>query len=305
MSLYGSFKGVGPSGFGYSSTAEQVTEGLDLSGRTYLITGCNSGIGEETARVLLLRGARVVGLARTEEKAASALRPMGGDWIPVACELSEPDAVRAAVDAVQALGLPLDALIANAGIMALPERQVKHGHELQFLTNHLGHSLLVLGLLDRLAEDGRVVMLTSSAHRRAPPEGIRFDDPSFEHGYQPWLAYGQSKLANMLFAKNLATRLPKPDQRALSVHPGVIYTKLSRHMSVVVRPVMTVADWLVLKSVGEGAATQAWAAVHPEPARHNGAFLADCNLAQPSANGRDAALAERLWQATEGWLAAL
>jgi hypothetical protein len=171
----------GASGFGFASTAEEVTAGVDLRGRTVLVTGVNSGLGLETARVLALRGARIVGLARSREKAAEALAPFGPDHAAVACELSEPATVRAAVEAVKGLGVTLDAMILNAGIMALPERTLKHGQELQFLTNHVGHFILATGLLDRVGERGRVVVLSSSAHRQAPSAGIVFDDLTLAH----------------------------------------------------------------------------------------------------------------------------
>ncbi|MEZ4317617.1 MAG: SDR family NAD(P)-dependent oxidoreductase [Myxococcota bacterium] len=315
MSLYGLFKGVGPSGFGYNSTSDEVTAGLDLSGRTYVVTGCNSGLGEDVLRVLVARGARVIATARTEEKAAQAIAgldgPSGpggsaGEAVPLACELSEPDSVRAAVKRVIELGHPLAGIIANAGIMALPQRTLKHGHELQFLTNHIGHSILVCGLLEQLDSDGRVVMLSSTAHVQAPSEGIRFDDVSFEKGYTGWTAYGQSKLANLLFAKHLATRLPQPNQRACSVHPGVIWTNLGRHMPGFVQVIAgALGPAVALKSVPQGSATELYVATHPDAGAHNGEYFADCNVAKPSANGRDAALAARLWDETEKWMAAL
>lgn len=180
----------GKNGFGAGSTAEQVTDGYDLSGKTFLVTGCNSGLGLETARVLSMRGATVVGAARTEEKAREALAPLGKANIPVACELSEPASVRAAVAAVAERAPRLDGLIANAGIMALPERQLKYGYELQFFTNHVGHFMLVTGLLSQLTPSARVVILSSSAHQRTYPEGVRFDDLAADRGYTPWGAYG-------------------------------------------------------------------------------------------------------------------
>ena len=159
MSLFGMSQRPGASGFGYNSTAEEVTEGNDLKGKTYLVTGINSGLGQETIRVLSLRGATIIGAARSEAKAAYAMAGLSGTTIPLACELSEPASVRAAVAKVRAGGHAIDGIIANAGIMALPKRTVQHGLELQFLTNHIGHFLLVTGLLDTLTADGRVVML--------------------------------------------------------------------------------------------------------------------------------------------------
>ncbi len=207
MSLLATLKGKGPSGFGYGSTAEEATRGLDLSGRAYLVTGANSGLGLETVRVLSLRGARVFAAARTAEKARAACAAFGAKIQPVACELSDPASVRACVAAVKADGAPLDAIILNAGIMGLPKLRQAHGYELQFFTNHIGHFILATGLLSQLAEKGRVVALSSTAHQFAPKGGIEFDNLSGERGYSAWRAYGQSKLANLLFAKELARRL--------------------------------------------------------------------------------------------------
>ena len=300
MSLYGLFKGTGPTGFGYNSTSEQVTEGLDLTGRAVLVTGCNSGLGLETMRVLARRGATVFACARSEEKARAAGAEVGGDIVPVACELSEPESVRAAVEVVKERGDTLEAIIANAGIMALPKRHVQHGVELQFLTNHVGHFILVTGLLDRLAPTGRAVILSSAAHTGTYPEGIRFDDLAAERGYKGWAAYGQSKLANLLFARELAKRLPRPGQTANAVHPGVISTNLSRHMnSALIAVFDTLGPALALKSVPQGAATQLYVATHPDAAPINGEYWADCNVARSSRHGRDEAMAKRLWEWTE------
>jgi len=150
MSLVALFKGKGPNGFGYGSTAEEVTDGLDLAGKSYLVTGCNSGLGRETVRVLALRGARVIGAARSEEKASTALREVGAEGMGVACDLPEPSSVRACVERIAGLDHRLDGVIANAGIMALPKLKQRQGYELQFFTNHIGHFILVTGLLERL-----------------------------------------------------------------------------------------------------------------------------------------------------------
>src|SRR5690606_36016408 len=141
------FNSAGPTGFGYGSTAEQVTDGLSLDGKTILVTGCNSGIGQEACRVLALRGALVLGTARTQEKAAAACAAFPGKAIGYACELSDPASVRGCVAAVQAAGHQLDAIICNAGIMMLPKLEKAHGYELQFFTNHVGHFMLVTGLI--------------------------------------------------------------------------------------------------------------------------------------------------------------
>ncbi len=299
MSLASLFSQKGPSGFGYGSTAEQVTAGLDLNGRHILITGCNSGLGLETARVLAARGATVIGSARTVEKAREALTPLGAKHIPVACELSDPDSVRACVATVRSLGVRLDALIANAGIMALPNHEKLHGIEKQLFTNHVGHFLLVTGLVNTLADDGRVVMLSSGAHNNAPEAGIELDNLSGDRNYRQWKAYGQSKLANLLFARSLALRFAGTKRVANALHPGVIATNLGRHMSTMERFALLAASPLFMKSVGEGAATQVWAAVHPDMARVSGEYLADCNIRTSSAHGQDKALAAGLWEATE------
>lgn len=300
MSLVSLFKGVGPSGFGYGSTAEEVTEGLSLSGKTILVTGCNSGLGLEMLRVLRLRGAHVVGTARTEAKAKEA----GADT-PLACELSEPASVRACVAAVKKSGVRLDALVCNAGIMALPKLEKACGYELQFFTNHIGHFILTTGLLDALTDEGRVVILSSSAHSMAPKEGIQFDNLSGDKGYKPWTAYGQSKIANLLFAKELRRRFEGTKKTANAVHPGVIHTGLSRSMPGFQQAAMSLVGPLFLKTVGQGAATQTYVAVHPDAAGKNGEYFADCNVAKPRADARDRALAEKLYRESERIVAEL
>lgn len=307
-SLYSRFQSDGPSGFGYGSTAEEVTAGLDLSGKTILITGVTSGLGLETARVLSMRGARIIGLARTVEKARAAMSAMPNAPVPIACDLADLATVRAAVATVHALGVKLDALICNAGIMALPKLEQQDGYELQFFTNHVGHFVLVTGLIDALADEGRVVMLSSSAHTDVTAAGIEFDNLSGELHYDR-RNYGQSKLANMLFAKELARRFAGTKKTATAVHPGVIPTNLGRYMvgwmQVVVGFGFRLLGPLFLKTIPQGAATQCYAAVHPGAAGKSGEYFADCNLAMPSAHAQDAQLAAKLWAATETIVASL
>lgn len=305
MGLFSTLKPRGPNGFGAASTAEQVTQGLDLSGKTFLLTGCNSGIGRETLRVLSLRGARVLGAARNTNKAKEAIDACAPGAVPLECELSDPASVLACVQAVKQLGVPLDGIIANAGIMALPSLQVKCGLELQFLTNHVGHFMLVTGLVDQLVRDGRVVVVSSNAHKRAPREGIEFDNLDGRKGYAPWRAYGQSKLANLLFAKELARRLAGTERTSNALHPGVIGTNLTRNMGAIVAKVWSVASTALLKSIAQGTATQCYVACHPGAAQQSGEYFSDCNVARPTALAEDKALALRLWDETERIVARL
>ena len=167
----------GKNGFGYSTTAEEVTAGISLEGKTILVTGCNSGLGQEAIRVLAMRGARIVGTARTKEKAESALKQVSGkSHLGLECELANPSSVRSCIAEIKKQKIKLDVIICNAGIMALPKLEKAYGYELQFFTNHIGHFILVNGLLDELTEEGRVVMLSSAAHMNAPKEGIDFDN---------------------------------------------------------------------------------------------------------------------------------
>jgi len=299
MSLLAYFKGVGPSGFGFGSSADDVTQAVDLRGRTMLVTGCNSGIGLETVRALVKRGAHVFATARTEQKARDACAALGREIVPLACELSDPVSVRACTETVKRQVRGIDAIICNAGVMAIPTLERAFGYELQFFTNHIGHFLLVTELLDSLAEDGRVVVVSSDAHKGAPKEGIQFDNLSGDKGYSPWRAYGQSKLANLLFAKELAKRFTATKKTANAIHPGVINTNLGRSMPSVMRAALSVAAPLVLKSAAQGAATQCYVATNPELATVSGAYFADCNIAEPTKLAQDPALAARLWDESE------
>ncbi len=311
MSIVSMFKGKGPSGFGYGSTAEEVTAGLSLEGKTMLVTGCNSGLGLETMRVLALRGAHVIGTARTAAKATEAGASVSGKTAGsgkttgVACELSDPASVRACVKSVKDMGVELDALVCNAGIMSIPKLEKAHGYELQFFTNHIGHFILVTGLLDALTDEGRVVMLSSGAHNMAPKEGIELDNLSGDRGYDRWRAYGQSKMANLLFAKELSRRFAGTKRTSNAVHPGVIATNLGRSMMSFQRVGLALLSPIALKSVGEGAATQTYVAAHPGAAGVSGAYFADCNVARSRRDGDDPALAKKLWAESERIVAGL
>lgn len=285
---------------GFETTAEEATEGVDLSGKTFVVTGCNSGLGLETARVLTLRGARVIGTSRTKDKAEAALADFDGA-VGLECELSEPASARACGQALLEHG-PLAGIVCNAGIMALPERSQKHGVELQMLTNHFGHFTLVTNALDALADDGRVVMVSSGAHFMIPEAGIELDDLGAERSYDPWQRYGQSKLANILFAKQLAKRFEGTAKTANALHPGVIRTNLARHLPDRAEGMISKAR---VKTIPQGAATQTYLAAHPDVADVSGEYYADCQPKDTHERANDAALAERLWAKTEEVLAAL
>ena len=280
--------------FGFQTTAEQVTEGRNLSGQTWLITGVNSGLGYETARVLALRGAQIVGLARTENKAAEALDGLGIEGVAVAADLADLDTVRAAVGTIKGLG-SLNGIIANAGIMALPELVQRAGLELQFLTNHVGHFALITPILDKLTADGRVVMLSSGAHFMAK-RGLELDNLSGSHEYHPWRMYGRSKLANILYARSLARRFTGSKRTANAVHPGVIRTNLGRHVPNA--DAMYESLDATLKTVEQGAATQCYVATHPRLNAISGKYFADCKVARTLDAAEDEELAEVLWNRT-------
>ena len=299
MSLIQLVKRNGPSGFGYSSTADSVTEHVRLEGKTILVTGINSGLGHETMRVLASRGAHVIGAARTQDRANEAAATVSGQATGLACELSDPQSVSACVASIAGMGITLDAIICNAGIMALPNLKLVNGYECQFYTNHVGHFQLVTGLLDHLADSGRVVIVSSAAHRMAPKTGVDFDNLDGHAGYRAWSAYGQSKFANLLFAKELARRFDGTGKTANAVHPGVIKTNLGRGLGKATQRSMGLFAAVANKSVPQGAATQVFVATHPSLVAASGKYFADCNIAKARADADDTALAARLWDVSE------
>ena len=300
MSLTERLRKPGPTGFGYGTTAQQVVRRLDLNGRTILVTGCNSGLGEETMRVLVMRGATVIGCARTIQKAQEACAPYGDRAIPMVCELSDLESVLATVDAVKKRPESLDAIIANAGIMALPKLETVHGYEKQFFVNHIGHFLLVTRLLDEMSAHGRIVLVSSNAHQHSVKSGIDFENLDGSKGYNPWTFYGQSKLANLLFVRELAHRLKGTDRTAYAIHPGVIKTNLGRYMPKIAGKIYyAISKPLFLKSIPQGTATQVFVAVHPKAGQINGEYWKDCNVTESSEQGKDMELAKRLWAESE------
>ncbi|MGH8177736.1 MAG: SDR family NAD(P)-dependent oxidoreductase, partial [Steroidobacter sp.] len=254
--------------FGAHSTAEEVTAGLNLSGMTTVVTGCNSGIGYETMRVLALRGAHVIGSARTLEKGRKACKSVKGRTTPVVLELTDFDSIVECADAVQAMKVSIDMLILNAGIV-LGELQQVNGIEKQFVVNHLGHFILANRLMDRVqaARQGRVVVVGSGNHRNAPEGGIQFDNLSGK-GWSS-LGYAHSKLANGLFSLELAKRLQGTRATSNCVTPGGVRTNILRNVSA------STANYP--KSPAQGAATTCYVATHPTLAKVSGEYFADCN----------------------------
>ncbi len=303
--------------FGAESTAREVVEGLDLAARRAIVTGASGGLGAETAAALASRGARVTLAARNLAKAQGVADAIceetpGARVDVLEIELSVPKQVRSFAERFRERHGDLDLLINNAGIMACPLARTEEGWELQFATNHLGHFLLTGLLTPLLRESGnaRVVNLSSGGHRFAPEisEDLHFK----EREYDKFLAYGQSKTANVLFSVELDRRLRDDGVRAFAVHPGVIMTELARHMTQVdIEGLQSRSPGrrLSFKSVGAGAATSTWAATAPELAQQGGIYLEDCGIAEvnedpggpsgvhPGALDPDAAL--RLWSLSE------
>ena len=293
--------GVPLSPFDGQSTAEQVTAGLDLTGKTALVTGANSGLGYESMRVLALRGAHVIGTARSLDKAQQACASVQGHTTPVALELTDFDSVVACAKQVSGLGAPLDILLANAGVMEVPTAEQINGIERHFVTNHLGHFLLTQRLLRQMiaAPQARVVVVASGAYKQAPAAGIEFDNLSGERDYDPRKAYGQSKLANYLFVRELARRLKGTRVTANGLQPGVIMTNLGRYLPWYQIVAAKLIGWTFMKTVEAGAATQIYLATSPALAGVSGYFFKDCNPFLPGGNMEDDALATKLWQVSE------
>lgn len=300
--------GYKSSGFGPETTAEQVTSGLDLSGKTALVTGCNSGLGLESMRVLTLRGAHVIGTGRTLEKAHTACASVTGKTTPVALELTDFDSVQRCADTVMALGKPLDVLMLNAGISGGEKKRTANGIELAFLVNYLGHFLLTRRLLPSVeqAPEGRVVHVSSrAAYQTAPPEGIRFGTLGESDGgyaYDVLENYGQSKLANALFSLKLAKDYQGTSVTSNALHPGFVQTGIDRGLTGWRRFLFGAARTVTAKSAEEGAATQCYAATHPAMAGVTGQYLVDSNVVQvdvPGHHMENMELANQLWDYSE------
>lgn len=284
--------------FNSRSTAEEVTEGLDLSGLTIAITGANSGLGYETMRVLALRGAHVIGIARTQANAEEACASIAGHTTPLYLDLADWESVVRCADNIRAMNTPLDGLITNAGIMALPELELVNGVEKQFAVNHLGHFILINQLRAPVlaAPQGRFTLLSSVAHRRAD-NGIEFDNLDGSKHYDPWNAYGVSKLANALCARELAAQISHTNATANSVHPGIIATNLVKNLPAWQRWGAKYLGWMFLKTVEQGAATTCYVATSPELVDVRGFYFSDCNVDEGNTPFmHDDAMAAKLWQ---------
>jgi NAD(P)-dependent dehydrogenase (short-subunit alcohol dehydrogenase family) len=262
--------------FGATSTADEVLKGIDLRGKRIVITGVSAGIGVETARALVAHGAHVIGAARDLTKAEAATAEVraaaaagGGGFELLQLDLASLASARAASQKLLDRGEPIDIVIANAGVMATPFGHTSDGFETQFGTNHLGHFVFVNRIAPLLRSGGRFISLASSGHRFS---NINLDDPNFEHTpYEPFVGYGRSKTANILFAVEFDRRHKARGVRAAAVHPGGIRTELARHME------PSAIDGMIdhlnkeaaahnqptfqWKTIPQGAATSVWAAV--------------------------------------------
>lgn len=272
------------SGFGLRSTAADVVEGIDLSRKIAVVTGGYSGLGLETVRALAEAGARVIVGARRPEAAAADLTGIAGIEI-LKLDLADPASVDAFAVETAAAAPKIDILINNAAVMASDLARDANGHEAQFATNHLGHFRLTARLwplLRAAGEGARVVVLSSIGHRIS---GVDFDDIDFERrDYNKWVAYGQAKSANALFAVQLDKLGAPHGIRAYAVHPGGIVTPLQRHLSIEEQVAM---GWIdregnanpAFKTVEQGVATSVWCATSPMLAGKGGVYCEDCDIA--------------------------
>ncbi|XP_031483552.1 short-chain dehydrogenase TIC 32, chloroplastic-like [Nymphaea colorata] len=298
----------GPSGFSARSTAEEVTHGLDGSGLFAIVTGASSGIGTETARVLALRGVHVFMAVRNVNAGRDVKDAIIKDNPTAKVDVMELDltsktSIKKFASEYCSLNLPLNILINNAGVMATPFILSQDGIELQFATNHIGHFLLTDLLLEKMKNtaresniEGRIVNVSSEAHKFAYKEGIRFDKINDKSGYGSFGAYGQSKLANILHANELSRHLKEEGVQITvnSLHPGSIATNLLRYHSIV-NSLAQVVSGFALKNVQQGAATTCYVALSPQVRGISGKYYCDSNEATPSYHARDPELAKKLW----------
>lgn len=306
------------SGFGWSSTTDEVLAGKDLSGTSVFITGANSGLGQETARAMAAKGAHIIMAGRDQAKLDEAVAAILGT-VPkaqldtITLDLGSLESIRAATSRARQRFDRIDLLINNAGVMACPFTHTADGFEMQFGTNHLGHFALTAELMP-LIERGhakRIVNLSSRGHHFAP---VDFDDPNFERRpYDPWVSYGQSKTANVLFTIGLEQRFAVLGIHAYAVHPGGIQTNLGRHMTeemvaALMERVTSSDSGFEWKTIPQGAATSCWAATAPELEGKGGVYCEDCHVAELDDVSSDGGVrsyavnpsyADRLWKLSE------
>jgi NAD(P)-dependent dehydrogenase (short-subunit alcohol dehydrogenase family) len=280
--------------FGATSTTEDVLSGVNLKGKRILVTGASAGLGVETARALAAHGAHVVGAARDLTKAEGATAQVrkdaaanGGSFELVALDLANLKSVRACADGLLAKGEPFDVIIANAGVMATPFGHTADGFETQFGTNHLGHFVLVNRIAPLIRAGGRLINLSSAGHRYS---NVDLNDPNFEHTpYEPFVAYGRSKTANILFAVAFDDRHRERGVRAAAVHPGAIQTELARYVDAdrlqalidrINKDMAAAGKAFHWKTVPQGAATSVWAAVVAPAEEIGGHYCEDCHVGQ-------------------------
>lgn len=304
--------------FGAQSTADEVLEGKDLSGKTVLVTGGNSGLGQETARAMAARGAHVVIAGRDQAKLDEAKATIesdvaGANVETIVGDLGSLESVRACGKEANQRFEKIDILINNAGVMACPQAQTSDGFEMQFGTNHLGHFALAKQLMPLVekGDDKRIVNLSSRGHHFAP---VDLEDPNFENReYEKWASYGQAKTANILFSVGLEKRFAAKGVHSYAVHPGGIQTNLGRHLTeediAALLARVTEGDrsfsW---KTIPQGAATTCWAATAQELEGQGGVYCEDCHVAElddESAEGGvrsyalDPQAADQLWSISE------
>ena len=277
---------------GAESTTDEVLASVDLSGKRVLVTGVSAGLGVETARALAAQGVQVVGTARDLDKAKRATEVVlrdaagGGGLELVALDLADLTSVRACAEWLNTAGHRFDALIANAGVMATPFSHTVDGFETQFGTNHLGHFVLVNRIAGLIQDGGRLVSLASSGHRFS---NVNLEDPNFENTeYDPMVAYGRSKTANILFAVAFDHRHGARGVRACAVHPGGIQTELGRHMDqslfggLIERISADLAAQgrppFKFKTLPQGAATSVWAAAVASPDAIGARYCENCHV---------------------------
>lgn len=294
--------GVPRSSFDETSTADEVMAGIDLAGKYAVVTGCTSGIGLETMRVLASRGAHVIGSSRSLSRAAAACAKTPGVTTPVALDLGDFDSVVSCAEKIRSMNVPIDMLICNAGYLGGGNvRQLINDLEKHFVINHLGHFVFVNRLLDRLviAEQGRIVIVASRmAYTDAPTEGILFDDLDFSEDYKDFRAYGHSKLANVLFSLRLSELLRGTRITCNSLHPGIIDTEIDRHFNSFMQFGMKMVASIGGKTINEGAATTCYVATNPVLAETTGAYFEDCNAVTVQGHNHlyNTSMAEKLMQ---------